>query len=229
MAVRRIPFIIDEYYHVYNRGVDKRVIFSCDRDYNRFMMLLYLCNGVLPVNIRNLSRQGLPLAEIFSTDKGEQLVDIGAYCLMPNHFHLFLHERAENGITMFMEKLSTAYSMYFNKKNERTGSLFEGPFKAKHIDDDPYLNYVFSYIHLNPIKLVDPNWQETGVSNRVSAEKFMKEYKYSSYRDYFADTRPESAILDKKAFPEHFSELNDFNDIINEINLPRATLGNRTN
>jgi len=164
-----------------------------------------------------LTEKGLPFSEIFVVDKGDQIVDIGAYCLMPNHFHIFIHERVEGGVSMFMEKLSTAYSMYFNKKNGRTGGLFEGTFKAKHIDSEPYFNWVFSYIHLNPVKLIDSGWKENGISDPVSARKFMKDYKYSSYHDYFLGDRPESAIINKNTFPEYFSQLNDFEDIMLEF------------
>ena len=87
-------------------------------------------------------------------DRGETLVDIGIYCLVPNHFHLLIKEKTENGISEFVKKVATGYSMYFNKKYERTGSLFEGPFKAKRIDTDEYLKYIFSYIHLNRKQII---------------------------------------------------------------------------
>jgi len=225
MTVRKTPLLIGEYYHIYNRGVDKRVIFLDEHDHKRFMMLLYLCNGTNPVDMRkyfdkNNNNKGQPFVdfvEIFSIDRGEQIVDIGAYCLMPNHFHILVHERVEGGISMFMEKLSTAYSMYFNRKYERKGSLFEGRFKAKHIDSNPYLNWLFSYIHLNPIKLIYPEWKEKGIKDSSQAEKFMYGYEYSSYHDYFVGDRPEETILNKNVFPEHFSELNDFQQLIEEL------------
>ena len=89
----------------------------------------------------------------------ETLVDIGAYCLMPNHFHLLIRETAEGNISRFMLKLQTGYPMYFNKKYQRTGALFEGKFKAKHITNDNHLKYLFAYLHLNPVKITDPqNW-----------------------------------------------------------------------
>jgi len=219
MAIRKVPFVVGEYYHVYNRGVDKRIIFLDERDYERFMMLLYLCNSTKPVRVHNYLKQGKPLLEIFSVDRGEQLVDIGAYVLIPNHLHIFIHERVEGGASMFMEKLLTAYSMYFNKKYERTGALFEGKFKAKHIDSQSYFNWVFSYIHLNVVKLIDSNWKKKGISNPEKARKFMKKYKYSSYFDYFLGDRPEGAILNKGAFPEHFAQMNDFNDLLQEFSV----------
>lgn len=181
------------------------------------MALLYLCNSTNPVDMRALLNKGLPFVEVFSVDRGEQIVDIGAYCLMPNHFHLLVKERIEKGISVFMEKLSTAFSMYFNKKHNRTGRLYEGTFKAKHINKDEYFNWLFSYIHLNPVKLIDPTWKESGISDPEKARNFMERYRYSSYFDYFLGDRPESVILSKKVFPEYFVQLNDFENLVKEI------------
>jgi len=219
MAIRRVPFIVGEYYHIYNRGVDKRTIFLNGYDYKRFVLLLYLCNSNKPVNMRSLLDKGLPFAEMFSVDRGEQLVDIGAYCLMPNHFHILAFERIDGGISKFMEKLSTAYSMYFNKKNDRSGGLIERPFKVKYIDSEPYFNWVFSYIHLNPVKLIDKEWKEKGVADAVAAKNFIDNYEYSSYHDYFIGDRPEGCILNKESFPEHFTQLNDFGDLVQEFRV----------
>jgi len=214
MAIRKTQLLVNEYYHIYNRGVDKRNIFFDDHDFKRFMALLYVCNGTNPVNMRSFFNKGLPFAEIFNVDKGLELIDIGAHCLMQNHFHLLVKERTDKGISMFMEKLATAYSMYFNKKHERTGGLFEGPFKSKHVDNEPYFNWLFSYIHLNPIKIIDPSWKENDITDLEKTKSFLSGYAYSSYADYFIAKRPESSILNKDAFPEHFSKLNDINNLV---------------
>lgn len=205
-------FSVAEFYHVYNRGIEKRRIFLSSHDYERFMVLLYLANSHEPVRIdlrRNL------LDELFKIDREKELVDIGAYCLMPNHFHLLLKEKSENGISLFMQKLTTAYTMYFNKKNDRTGALLQGTFRAEHMVNDNYLKYIYSYIHLNPVKLVDPAWKEKGIKNKSTAENFLEDYKYSSYQDYFGVDRQEKVILNKKAFPLYFKSVADFEKIIN--------------
>ncbi len=80
--------------------------------------------------------------EFLSLPRGNQLVSIGAYCLMSNHLHLLLREEEESGISLFMQKVSTAYTMYFNRKYKRTGSLFAGRFKAQHAGNDNYLKYL---------------------------------------------------------------------------------------
>jgi len=214
---RKFEFSIGEFYHVYNRGTEKRLIFSDGNDYNRFITLLYLCNSSKPVNINNYFREGLSFTElIVNVDTGDSIVDIGAYCLMPNHFHLLLKEKTENGISQFMKKLLTAYSMYFNKKHKRTGRLFEGPFLAKHLDTDNYLKYIISYIHLNPIKLIDSSWKERGIIDYLRAKQHLADYLYSSYLDYIGKHRKEGKILAREKFPEYFRNFKDFDQFINE-------------
>ncbi len=211
MANRAFEFSVDEYYHIYNRGTDKRLIFLDEYDRNRFQILLYLCNNKESIEMRLF--QGKTIAEIFGHKRGEQYVNVGSYCLMPNHFHILLHEKEENGISSFMTKLLTAYSMYFNKKYQRTGSLFEGKFKATHADDDEYLKYLFSYIHLNPIKLLEPLWKERGITNVERAEEFLKTYPFSSYVDFLGEQRSQLKILNPGVFPDYFSSPVDFENI----------------
>ena len=173
---RSIKISVDEFYHIYNRGNDKRKIFYDEGDHLRFQTLLYVCNNVATTHISNF--QETPLKKLLSIPREDTLVHIGAYCLMPNHFHLLIREKIEGGTSLFMQKLSTAYTMYFNKKHDRSGSLFQGTFKAKHITKDVYLNYLFAYINLNPIKLIDSKWKENGITNLFKSENFLQEYKF---------------------------------------------------
>ncbi len=217
---RKIVLSVGEFYHIYNRGVDKKVIFCDSVDYERFVFLLFLANGVTPVNIRDLRkvRKDLDKGSTFvDIERGETLVNIGAYCLMPNHFHLLINEKIDGGITKFLHKLTTGYTMYFNKKYDRVGPLLQGTFKAEHANSDEYLKYLFSYIHLNPIKLIDPLWKEAGIGDLESAQAFLNDYNYSSYLDYSSDfNRKVSVLLDKAAFPEYFSSIEEFMSNIKE-------------
>ena len=210
---RNIEFSEGEYYHIYNRGTDKRVIFENEADYDRFITLLYICNGDVPVH---LQRQGRTLTEVMDVERGAPLVAIGAYCLMPNHFHLLLREIQQGGISKFMQKLGNAYTGYFNRRHDRTGALFQSKFKGKHATHDAYLKYLISYIHLNPVKIIDPQWKEAGISNKRTASKYLEQYPYSSYSDYRNIERVETALLDRKEFPEYFETSGDFNSCVQE-------------
>lgn len=208
---RNIEFAEGEYYHIYNRGVDKRNIFTEKKDYERFLRLLFVSNGTKPFVFRDIQRK--PLSAIV---RENQLVAIGAYCLMPNHFHILIKEISENGASQFMEKLATGYSMYFNKKYQRSGTLFQGPFKAEHVDYDEYLKYLFAYIHLNPVKLIDQHWKENGIRNSKKAKQYLDGYHSSSYLDYIKNEREEQLILTKEEFPEYFTQPHEFKDFVND-------------
>jgi len=110
MSVRKVSFVEQEFYHVYNRGNSRQTIYVTNDDHTRFVALLYLANGTKSFEFRNLKSDTM-----FVRDRGEQQVAIGAYCLMPNHFHILLTPLVPDGVTNFMLKLSTGYSMYFNK------------------------------------------------------------------------------------------------------------------
>jgi putative transposase len=204
----------DEFYHIYNRGTDKRKIFSSQKDYERFLALLYLCNNSETVHLSN--HQGSTLPKLLSMPRGAPLVHLCAYCLMPNHFHLILQEIDDGGISRFMQKLITAYTMYFNKLHERSGALFQGRFKATHAKDDGYLTYLISYIHLNPVKLFEPTWKETGIKNRKGSETFLDNYEYSSYLDYVGNIRKEAVIIDKTALPDYFETPKGFKEYVTQ-------------
>lgn len=213
MGTRRFSFVEGEYFHIYNRGNSKQSIFLDKFDYERFMMLLFISNSKTPFKLYFIKN---PYKDF---EREQQLVSIGAYCLMPNHFHILLTPLVENGVSLFMKKITTGYSMYFNNKYDRTGILFEGRFKAELADSDQYLKYLFSYIHLNPIKLIQSSWKEEGIKNPKVAMKYLDEYTYSSYSDYDSKIRLENKILNREAFPEYFKSSGDFRaEILEWIN-----------
>jgi len=107
-------------------------------------------------------------------------VDILTFVLMPNHYHLLLRQRVDGGISKFMQKLGTGYTMYFNEKHERSGALFQGRYKSVHIEDDRQLLYIPHYIHLNPLALIDRG----STSINKNADEFLNSYRWSSYLDY---------------------------------------------
>ncbi len=210
MSIRKVSFALGEFYHLYNRGNSKQRIFHDAQDYLTFMTLLYLCNQTMQVRLG--SRYGDP----FGKRDSEPLVAIGSYVLMPNHFHILATEKTEGGISKFMQKVSTGYVMYYNQKYKRTGSLFEGKFKSQYLSTDKYLKYIFSYIHLNPIKLIQKDWKDTGIKDKTKALEYLKNYQYSSYAEFVGIDRTFKCIIDKSAFPEYFPSSKQFNKEILE-------------
>lgn len=196
--MNREHFAIDEWYHCYTRGVDKRKTFLSVKDYNRFLELLYLSNSQEPIHRSDFVGEGNQA--IFTHKRGAELVSIGAYAIMPNHFHLLIKEEVEGGVTSFMRKLGTAYTMYFNIKNKRTGNLFVKPFRSRHIGDDGYLQQVFAYIHMNPIELIEPEWKSGRVNSIEKVKEFLSKHPYSSFQEYYSEReRPERVIVSESS------------------------------
>lgn len=212
---RNYTFSPGEFYHVYNRGVDKRTIYLDDADHKRFSLLLYLSNSTDAVHIDKVGR-GSTSPDYYEIERPGELVDVVAYCHMPNHFHILIKEKADLGISKFMQKLSTGYTMYFNKRYERTGSLFQGKFKASQASSDQYLKYLFSYIHLNPVKLIQPNWKERGIYNLSKTKEFLDSYNHSSFHDYVGKIRKENAIVNTNAYPGYFQNVNEMYEEITD-------------
>ncbi|MBU0999446.1 transposase [Patescibacteria group bacterium] len=210
MSIRKVAFVPGEFYHIYNRGNSKQIIFHDKQDYNRFLALLYSVNTKQNIIFR------LVFNDMYKFYRGERLVSIGGYCLMSNHFHLLLTETEDGSISKFMQKLTTAYSMYYNEKYKRTGGLFEGKFKSEHASEERYLKYLFSYIHLNPVKIIDKNWKTDGIKNKQKVLEFLKNYQYSSYKDYLGIDRAEDAILNRGDLPDYFSSKEEFSKEIFE-------------
>jgi len=230
MSLRKANLVSGEYYHIYNRGNGKNKIFLDEEDYDRFIKLLYISNSKNAFNFRDsIVRNKI---NAFDFERGELLVDILSWVLMPNHFHLIiisprsdLGEEDFRNITKFMRKVCTSYSMYFNKKYKRTGSLFETKFKSKNINSEKYFNYLFSYIHLNPVKLIQKDWKEKGILNKKEALIFLNNYKYSSFLDFFNKEykRREGLVVSKNLLPEYIYKIHTKE--LFELISPRSDLG----
>ncbi|MDP2655667.1 MAG: hypothetical protein Q8P17_04035 [bacterium] len=231
MAYRKEPLVEGEYYHLYNRGNSKQDIFLDEEDRARFIKLLFLCNSEKRINFRDdIVDRGI---DAFDFERGENIVSLGAWVLMSNHFHLYItskkfpedRPRGSAGneisaITEFMRKLLTGYSSYFNKKYNRTGTLFEGRFKSTRVTNDQQAKYLFSYIHLNPVKIIDKEWKENGIQDMSRAIKFLDTYVWSSYHDHKGIVRRENNLLSVKEFPEYFSSPAIFEKEIFEWLIP---------
>lgn len=159
------------YYHVYNRGVEKRTIFQNEQDYKVF--LKYLKEYLTPPPEKKILKRDFTVKDTVFKGIPRQPknyykeIELSAYCLMPNHIHLLIKQKSKGSMKEFLHSLLLRYSMYFNKKYDRVGPLFQGRYKAVLITKDPYLLHLSRYIHLNPLDY-------TG--NLVNA--------YSSYANY---------------------------------------------
>lgn len=191
--MQRPQFSTNEIYHIYNRGVEKRNIFSNEKDYFRFIHDMFEFNDSAPAMNINFHFRSNPHPAIPRAGKKQRkiFVEIICFCLMPNHYHLLVKQKVDGGITEFMRKLGTGYTNYFNKKNHRVGSLFQGKFKAIHIKKDAHLLYLPHYIHLNPLDVAMPEWRGGKIRDVGKALQFLESYRWSSYQDY----------INKKNFP----------------------------
>jgi len=179
--MRKVKFENGKFYHIYNRGVDKREVFEDEGDYERFLKYIK----------EILSSEAKPFSRRLSLEGAVELI---CYCLNPNHYHLILRQLKENGISNFMHLLATSYTMFFNTKYKRSGSLFQGPFKAVKIDSEEHLLWVSAYINGNA--------QIHGLIDDAS------QYQWCSYPEYLGLT--DSAICSKGIILDQFKNLSDY-------------------
>lgn len=196
----------NSYYHAYNRGVEKRKIFLNQEDYSVFLSLLK----------RHLDGEG-------ATDKFgrpykdlSRSVEILAFCLMPNHFHLLIHQIEDGGMTDLLQRVMTAYVIYFNRKYRRVGNLFQDRFKAAIILDDSYLLHLSRYIHLNPLSLGEdinsyllssyPNYLGKRKATWVKPDRILSMQLAGSYEQFVDEYRRDKKILKKLPSALNYSE-----------------------
>lgn len=172
MPRRITPLVNNEFYHLFNRGVEKRNIFTTSHDYRRFIKSLYYYQFEGPKP--SFSKFTKSEINLFKPILENKIVEIIGYCLMPNHFHFLVKQLKDNGISLFLGQLLNSYTKYFNIKHTRVGSLFQGTFKAVRMETDEQMIHLSRYIHLNPI---------------VSGLAKLDEYTWSSYAEYMNQPR----------------------------------------
>lgn len=230
--MRKIKFCKGNFYHIYNRGVEKKDIFRDENDKWRFLQGLFMFND--EKSITNLLwqlekvRGGVTfgvLRDFLKTrktkgEKREPLVRIMADCLMPNHYHLLIEEIKDGGISRFMHKLGTGYTEYFNNKYERVGSLCQGTFKSALIDNETYLQYLLAYINvLNPGELVEPNLKENGIKDVEKIMQFAERYQWSTNLEYL--NKRKSIIIEKGLLGEIFSKPGEYRKFSKNVLLDK--------
>ena len=206
--MRKLQFQNGGYYHVYNRGVDKRDIFSDVYDRERFFQSMEEFNTNDPIG--SIYANSFHKQKITVTKK-EELVSFICYCLNPNHFHFILQQVMERGVERFMHKLGSGYTSYFNKKYKRSGVLFQGQYKALDIDSDPYLLHVSAYVNLNnrvhniSNTLCKSSWEEyrENKDNFCQKDIILNQFKDRSAYRVFA----ENSLRDIKERKELFHQV----------------------
>ena len=188
--MRKHNFVVGEYYHIYNRGTEKRDIILDQYDLQRFLKSMVEFNAKDPIgSIYELSFQKDKLGT--PTTKSGKLVSIIAYCVNPNHFHFLLTPIVEKGIEKFMQRIG-GYTRYFNEKHKRSGVLFQGKFKSKHISDNIYLAHLSTYINMN---------------NRNSLSSPTTKLSKSSLEEY---TKNEKGFCNKKIVSRQFKDGDEY-------------------
>lgn len=197
MSYYKRNIVAGEIYHVVNRGVDKRTIFMDQIDYLRFIHDLFEFNDQNPVTNTAYSFNNHSPTKIIDVarpnikKKRELLVEIIAFCMMPNHYHLLLRPLTDDALKIFLKKLNMGYAKYFNEKYDRSGALFQGRYKSVPVTREQHFIYLPYYIHLNPLDLVTPEWRDKKMRDSKKAMQFLEKYCWSSHLDY----------LGKKNFP----------------------------
>ena len=190
---KKPEFANGEIYHVFNRGVDRRIVFEGDGDYFRFISSLYEFNNKDKIKMRDRILERMALKQNYTFSKGvdkakkvrEKIVEVIAFCLMPNHYHLILRQIADNGISIFMQKIGSGYTNYFNQKYDRVGggSLFQGKFKAIHMAENRQFLNLITYVFANPAGIIYPEWKDNGLVDPGKTIDFLNSYRWSSYLD----------------------------------------------
>lgn len=201
MPIRKAILATNETYHILNRGNASTPIFRAKRDYNRFLQsFLYYQNLTPPIKFSKLfqlsNQERKRLVDKLNRKK-EFLVEIIAYCLMPNHFHFILKQTKDGGILNFIRLSSNSYSRYFNTKYKRRGSLFEGRFKSIRIETDSQLLHLSRYVHLNPYS-----------SYLVKTFNKLIDYPYSSLPEFLGTSKEK--ICQKETVLGFFSDPKDY-------------------
>ena len=198
-----------------------------EKDYYRFIHDLFEFNDKSPAALNrhrhsNVCDIG---CQTFERAPRKLLVQIHAFCLMPNHYHLLISPIIDNGISLFMQKLNMGYAKYFNEKYKRSGALWQGKYKSVAIKGDPHFSWIPYYIHFNPLDLAIPEWREGNIKNYKKALEYLKSYRWSSHLDYLGMKNFPS--LTQREFLLEFFEgekgyKNSLPDMLKDFSLERS-------
>jgi REP element-mobilizing transposase RayT len=204
--MRALPILSDSYYHIYNRGSLKQILFYNQADYARFLFLImYFQSPVILTQTNRYVRNYLETGAYGVKEKcvqdicEDRFVEVLNFCIMPNHFHLSVRSVTDDGISKYMHRVSSAYAAFFNKKYGRSGHVFQGAYKAKFISSDQQLTYLSAYIHHNPHELTE--WKNKS-----------HEYPWSSYQD--CNVNRWGTLLSAEGIVQSFGSYQEYQDYV---------------
>lgn len=199
--MRKYPLVENEYYHIFNRGVDKRTIFLGEKDFQRFVISMNLLNDEqdgLMIKWRDYQKnnpQRAILSDFLTSDvrKRNPLVEIIAFSFLPNHYHYILRQIAEKGIERYMQKFGNSYTKYFNEKHQRSGALFQGKFKSTHIKSNAQLLRMSVYVNCN---------------SEIHKIHSARNYRWCSFSEYLGESSEK--LCSKRVILSHFKDKEDY-------------------
>jgi putative transposase len=218
--MRKTVFVPGEYYHIYSRVLFNAPEFRNDQNAKRLLQAFTLANSTrsseafqyLKDNKDAVLEKAVEIAK-----RGEKLVDILCYVIMPDHYHLLLRERSKKGISNFIHKCNISIAKYINIKNKRRGPLFESRFNAKHINTNEYLLHLSLYIHLNPLDfLIGREWRANKLKNWSLAKKKLINYPWSSIKTFLNDNCKNQVLSNTEILTQQFNAKKDYEIFLQE-------------
>lgn len=202
-TIRKVPLITGQIYHIFNRGIDKRTTFANTYEYARaYQIMKFYRFSIPPFSLSRFLRLGNSKREkLQESSWGEKLVNIFAYCFMPNHFHFILEQQVDGGISKYVGQFLNSYTRYFNIKNERVGQLFLDQFKNVLVENEEQLLHLSRYVHLNPYS-----------SLVISSLGELMKYEWSSLGEYIGGS--EDGVCDKAMIMSYFKTKDSYKNFV---------------
>jgi len=220
--MRKEKFIPNEYYHIYNRTIMNVPVFKDGQNAKRIKQSMLFANSTISSKIFQFLRDNEKQSEIKFIEamnmltKGEKLVDILCYAIMPDHYHMLIKERVDGGIINFVRKCDISITKYINMRKKRRGPIFESLFRSKHIDSNEYLTHLSTYIHLNPLDIISgKEWRNHKLENWSKIRKKIIDYPWSSLK-FFLEEKFDPIVSGEKVILEQFKNKKDYESFLCE-------------
>lgn len=220
VTIRKDKFIPGQYYHIYSRIIFNNPEFKDPKHAERLALNFWIANSTKSEEAfrylrDNKNIQQVKIKEILG--RGEKIVDVLCYSIMPDHYHLLLREKKENGVYNFIHKCNTAIAKYINIRNNRRGPLFEGRFKSRRVDTNEYLLHLSLYIHLNPLDFLSGReWREHGIKEWNSIKAKLFKYPWSSLKVFLDGNSEDFIVSGTSIITRQFDDTTDYENFLRD-------------